>query len=256
MAGKGGGAWKVAYADFVTAMMAFFMVMWLVGQDEEKKEAVAEYFQDPWGTSKMTLNRTRNPTLRKQKAGQTDPGKEYRGSNPRQVPHDDPESPDFKQPKLTTVRAPERTTAGAIISFSDGSLDIDENGKEKLKLLIPQIVGLPHKIDIRGHVSPSMASIVDEDQMFDLSYRRSRAVLRFLRELGIEEERMRISVAGHHEPLFLKSNKADSNARVEVFLLTETVANYRLADETAPKAKVKEVKVDESDATDTSAKMH
>ena len=45
MAGKGGGAWKVAYADFVTAMMAFFMVMWLVGQDSEKKEAVAQYFQ-------------------------------------------------------------------------------------------------------------------------------------------------------------------------------------------------------------------
>jgi chemotaxis protein MotB len=37
MAGGGGGAWKVAYADFVTAMMAFFMVMWLVGQDQEKR---------------------------------------------------------------------------------------------------------------------------------------------------------------------------------------------------------------------------
>ncbi|HAC90521.1 MAG TPA: hypothetical protein DCF63_07780, partial [Planctomycetaceae bacterium] len=149
MAGKGGGAWKVAYADFVTAMMAFFMVMWLVGQDQEKKQAVAEYFQDPWGTSKMTLNRTRNPTLRKQKAGQTDPGKEYRGSNPRNVPHDDPESPDFKQPKLTTIRAPERTTAGANISFSEGSLDLDEDGKEMKRLLLQQIIGLHHKIHIR-----------------------------------------------------------------------------------------------------------
>ena len=46
MAG-GGGAWKVAYADFVTAMMAFFMVMWLVNQAPEVKEAVAGYFQDP-----------------------------------------------------------------------------------------------------------------------------------------------------------------------------------------------------------------
>ena len=48
MAGKGGGAWKVAYADFVTAMMAFFMVMWLVGQKEDLKEAVAHHFNHPF----------------------------------------------------------------------------------------------------------------------------------------------------------------------------------------------------------------
>lgn len=45
--GAHGGAWKVAYADFVTAMMAFFMVMWLMGADEEVKSAIQEYFQNP-----------------------------------------------------------------------------------------------------------------------------------------------------------------------------------------------------------------
>ncbi len=45
--GHHGGAWKVAFADFMTAMMAFFMVMWLVGQKDEVKEAVAGYFRDP-----------------------------------------------------------------------------------------------------------------------------------------------------------------------------------------------------------------
>jgi flagellar motor protein MotB len=49
MAGKGGGAWKVAYADFVTAMMAFFLVMWIVAQDQKIKEAIAHYFVDPMG---------------------------------------------------------------------------------------------------------------------------------------------------------------------------------------------------------------
>jgi chemotaxis protein MotB len=42
-----GGAWKVAYADFVTAMMAFFMVMWLVGQSKSVKEGIGGYFRDP-----------------------------------------------------------------------------------------------------------------------------------------------------------------------------------------------------------------
>ena len=45
--GHHGGAWKVAYADFVTAMMAFFLVMWLVGQSPEVKAGVGAYFRDP-----------------------------------------------------------------------------------------------------------------------------------------------------------------------------------------------------------------
>ncbi len=47
--GHHGGAWKVAYADFVTAMMAFFMVMWLVNQRPEIRAGVAAYMQDPLG---------------------------------------------------------------------------------------------------------------------------------------------------------------------------------------------------------------
>jgi len=46
--GHHGGSWKVAFADFATAMMAFFMVLWLVGQtDAQKRGGIAEYFQNP-----------------------------------------------------------------------------------------------------------------------------------------------------------------------------------------------------------------
>lgn len=45
--GHHGGAWKVAYADFVTAMMAFFLVMWLMNQNPSVKSSVAGYFRDP-----------------------------------------------------------------------------------------------------------------------------------------------------------------------------------------------------------------
>src|SRR5689334_23513360 len=47
MAGSG-GAWKVAYADFVTAMMALFMVLWISAQDKEILIATSEYFQNPF----------------------------------------------------------------------------------------------------------------------------------------------------------------------------------------------------------------
>lgn len=46
-AGHHGGAWKVALADFMTALMAFFLVMWLLGQSEETKKAVSDYFSTP-----------------------------------------------------------------------------------------------------------------------------------------------------------------------------------------------------------------
>lgn len=47
-AGHHGGAWKVAYADFVTAMMAFFLVLWLVGvADKQQRAAISEYFKNP-----------------------------------------------------------------------------------------------------------------------------------------------------------------------------------------------------------------
>ena len=45
--GHHGGAWKVAYADFVTTMMALFIVLWIVGQGSATKEAIAKYFRDP-----------------------------------------------------------------------------------------------------------------------------------------------------------------------------------------------------------------
>src|SRR6476469_5522400 len=45
--GHHGGAWKVAYADFVTAMMAFFLVMWIIGLNKPLRQAVAAYFKNP-----------------------------------------------------------------------------------------------------------------------------------------------------------------------------------------------------------------
>ncbi len=56
--GHHGGAWKVAYADFVTAMMAFFIVMWILASSEEVKESVSSYFQEPGAFSFVTGKRT------------------------------------------------------------------------------------------------------------------------------------------------------------------------------------------------------
>lgn len=53
--GAHGGSWKVAFADFVTALMAFFMVMWLTSSSTpEQKAAISKYFNDPYGVGSNT----------------------------------------------------------------------------------------------------------------------------------------------------------------------------------------------------------
>ena len=54
--GSHGGAWKVAYADFVTGMMSLFLVLWILSQDEEVIIATTRFFRDPYkaGVPKST----------------------------------------------------------------------------------------------------------------------------------------------------------------------------------------------------------
>src|SRR5690242_15531618 len=61
MAAGGGGSWKVAYADFVTAMMAFFLVMWICSQDQQTRESVQHYFNEPFQFFKDPVGSTRSP---------------------------------------------------------------------------------------------------------------------------------------------------------------------------------------------------
>ena len=60
--GHHGGAWKVAYADFVTAMMALFMVLWIIGQNPKVIQATADYFKDPVAYEHEVLMGQKNVT--------------------------------------------------------------------------------------------------------------------------------------------------------------------------------------------------
>ncbi len=62
-AGAHGGAWKVAFADFMTAMMAFFLVMWLMGSDEETKASISNYFNNPTSALRIDLSNKDNVPL-------------------------------------------------------------------------------------------------------------------------------------------------------------------------------------------------
>jgi chemotaxis protein MotB len=116
-----------------------------------------------------------------------------------------------------------------VVTFEVNTADLSEEGKSSLKKIVPEMLGLANKIDIRGHVSPLMAASGDEEEMWDLCQRRARTVRKHLIELGIQDQRIRISVAGPHEPIAndTPNAKQDRNSRVEVFLLSETVQQFK-----------------------------
>lgn len=229
MAGKGGGAWKVAYADFVTAMMAFFLVMWLVGQSKPVKEAVAQYFRDPLGTvgaptgPAVSVATTNGGGLSNLKAPPKGPRGYGRGPSKA-----DPKAALGSSLKggapLDGGQEPGSSRIGGLIIFAEDSAELNDEAKQRLHAMAPALLGKPNKVDIRGHATgrplPEGSRFADSWQ---LSYARTYAVYQFLEKEGVEPQRMRLSQAGPYEPQEEPGN-ADwtaVNSRVEVYMMSE-----------------------------------
>jgi len=234
MAGKGGGAWKVAYADFVTAMMAFFLVMWIVAQNQPVKEAVAKYFRDPLGT----LGAPTGPPL----AIATDGGGLSNLKAPPKGPRGYGRGQLRADPKAalgSTIKGgapleggqdPGSSRVGALITFAEDSAEFEEGAKERLLGMAPALVGKPNMIEIRGHATgrPLPASSPYSDA-WQLSFARCLAAYKLLEQEGVEPYRMRLSQAGPHEPSEQpdKAEWATQNSRVEIYMLGEFVRDVK-----------------------------
>lgn len=218
MAG-GGGAWKVAYADFVTAMMAFFMVMWLIAQSESVKEAIADHFShaDPW--SIYPASDAGSPPVGPDKKAMPPHGKSH-GYSQQDANHEK----ELKKTRMGLRR--DHSTPGlvAILYFEDPEVALDDAAKERVDTFVTTARGKPHKIEIRGHASrrPLPAEGRFQDA-WELCYVRCRSVMQYLVEQGIEAERVRLSQAGVHEPLSSSTDAVSlgRNARVDIVLLDE-----------------------------------
>jgi chemotaxis protein MotB len=232
MAGKGGGAWKVAYADFVTAMMAFFLVMWITSQSEDVKIAIAGYFEDPWGTSSSETGSSfqiPSETPGGMPSAKTKKRSRERPNSPPLTngPMDGEKNSRWEQKDpIHFLSNSDRTLPALLVRFAEASADLSEPAKRQLESFTPAIVGKLNKIEIRAHSTqrplPQGTPFADHWQ---LCYARAHAVLKFLEKQGIEPERMRLSESAAFEPLTtrVESNWQNDNNCVEVFLLNEVV---------------------------------
>jgi len=231
MAGKGGGAWKVAYADFVTAMMAFFMVMWIVAQNEEVRTAIAEHFSDPFAN----VIDGEDPTPKRAQTPRNTPPPENR-------PDEVNQRGKGVQAVLLTSRGGERTSIGTVVHFAEDSAELTAEGQARLHELAALLIGKPQKIEIRGHCSrrPLPAGSPYQDH-WQLSYVRCQAVLRALEAEGLPRDRMRLSQAAGNEPLSAPNEALPGGgySRVEVTMLNETTMTpvSRQAKPTTPRVK-------------------
>jgi chemotaxis protein MotB len=213
MAGHSGGAWKVAYADFTTAMMAFFMVMWITAQSEDVKEAVAQHFSHPLG------NFDEGGSLRPKRRdfGYVETHPKAHGNAAEDT------DPNIRKPFRLRGTFGDRTGIGTVILFAENSAELDETAKEELRRFAPSIAGDPHKIEIRGHAARRPPSLIlPPEDPWQLSYTRCLRTMDFLVQQGIPAERMRLAQAGLHEP-----QQRELNSRVEVFLLDEIMQDRR-----------------------------
>jgi chemotaxis protein MotB len=189
--GHHGGAWKVAYADFVIAMMALFIVLWLVSSSKQVQDAVGGYFRDPKGNAaKIGSNLSgagENFTLAKQDMSKL---KEQLQNAIRRVV----ELEKLKNQIEMTVTAEglriELLESDTGTFFESGNSHPTANCKELLQMLAQELGKLPNKISIEGHTDSKPFADGMAYGNWELSADRANAARRLMREDGLAADQV------------------------------------------------------------------
>lgn len=235
--GGHGGSWKVAYADFVTAMMAFFLLLWLVTMvAPEKRARVAAYFKyfslfEKGGASLID--------------GGMDMYREFGDETPR---IEVPKGPKEAQPKLNKAEFAERLKAlikekladvkdqvmvdttyeGVVVQVVDkegrpifalGRSDLSKEAGRILRVIAEGISDLENKITIDGHTD-SLSYSSNKYTNWELSTDRASAARRELERNGLNPDRIaRVSGYAATRPLFPESPEDPRNRRISITVL-------------------------------------
>ena len=226
-AGHHGGAWKVAYADFVTAMMSLFIVLWLMGSSEKVKQAVSGYFNDPRGTGKLmgtlmtgtgsgvTIAQASNDELQKLKdklEAEIKARKELEKLS--------------KQIEITIT--PEGLRIELIEGkdgtfYELGSAKLSGSGQELLSLLAKELKTLPNSLLIEGHTDATPYSSDAGYSNWDLSADRANSARRLLQQDGVRTNQV-TQVRGYADQMLrMKNSPTDpSNRRISILVKNDS----------------------------------
>ncbi|HUO35541.1 MAG TPA: flagellar motor protein MotB [Candidatus Acidoferrum sp.] len=189
--GHHGGAWKVAYADFVTAMMALFIVLWLMNTSKQLQEAIGGYFKDPTGTAKKVgsdmVGSGENFVVSKQNMEQL---KEELQKAIRQVPDFDKLKNHIDMTVTNEGLRIELTESATGTFFDKGSAKFNSDGQDLLFTLAKEIGKLPNKIYVEGHTDATPYSGGSGYTNWELSADRANDARRLLQSHGVRDDQV------------------------------------------------------------------
>ena len=188
-----GGAWKVAYADFVTALMALFIVLWLVSSSRDVRESVAGYFRDPRGFHRLTGSA---------RAG-TGEALSVDQANIRRL-REELEQAMRQMPELKALsKYVQFTVTGEGLRieliendggmfFESGSPRPTANGERMFRLLAQQLGALPNTVAIEGHTDSRAfrSSSPDAYGNWELSFDRANMARRLMLAEGLRADQV------------------------------------------------------------------
>ncbi|MFN0085856.1 MAG: flagellar motor protein MotB [Blastocatellia bacterium] len=223
--GHHGGAWKVAYADFVTAMMALFLVLWLVSQADTKlKEAIASYFRSPG-----VFNSMRGGVLERGTRVSKEPA--LQGENQealisaaamleKKFRKDREFDPVKDQVKIEVTEEGLRIQIldkAERVSFGTSSAELTPNARDILKGIATIICGLPNPIFIGGHTDRYVFPAGSFYTNWELSADRANAARRYLEAICVKPEQIRRVIGYADTELLVPDDPfAPSNRRISI----------------------------------------
>jgi chemotaxis protein MotB len=243
--GHHGGAWKVAYADFVTAMMSLFIVLWLLNSSKKVQEAVGGYFKDPTGTSakigstlagageNFTLTKDNMPKLKDQLEQKI-----------RQMT-------DFE--KLKSHIEMTVTSEGLRIElmesatgtlFDSGSPKLNGDGRELLVTLAQELGRLPNKISIEGHTDSKPYATAGNYSNWELSTDRANSARRLMQANGLAASQV-TQVRGFSDQRLRKLDNPLDPSNRRISLIVQYIVKNNEDEDAKPSAGSEERKSDE-----------
>jgi len=218
--GAHGGAWKVAYADFVTAMMALFIVLWLLNSSKQIQVAVGGYFKDPTGTAKLVGN------------GKTGAGDVFTATkdNMHEL-KDQLESTIHKMPILDKLKqqieitvTPEGLRVELMESangtfYPIGAAEPNEDGKQILAVLAHELGQLPNQVSIEGHTDAKPFAPSANYGNWELSSDRANSARRVMQQNGLGPKQV-TQVLGYadQQPRNPKDPEDPANRRISLLV--------------------------------------
>ncbi|WP_446741643.1 flagellar motor protein MotB [Silvibacterium acidisoli] len=214
------GAWKVAYADFVTALMALFIVLWLMNTSDQVRKLVAGYFNDPMGRASVT------GTDRSGSADNLPLTKSNVKQLKQRLEHAIEQMADLKAlaKQIEITVTPEglrielmETKNGAF--FETGSTALNASGRELLGLIAKELGDIPNNISIEGHTDAQPYSDPGGYGNWELSTDRANAARRLMQSTGLRTNQVS-QVRGYaDQKLRLPEHPLDpSNRRISLIV--------------------------------------